>query len=650
MSQTIMRPADAGRNRFRHALLRRGAALVVLCGATGPVVADIQDSRPGSRDDKEKNNRQENIRRAVEIPTPQDGSVTVLRGVPTRIVLSATSALRQPVVFRLGDRPQHGTLSEPRPAPESQTKAVVTYTAGPGTAAADGFTFRVKHRDTATSGSATVRIRIVDPVPELVVPGEIEFGEAVVGETVVRPLILENKGTAAFTAPLALDPPWRLLQEAVLVRVEPGARVEVRIGFTPLTPGEASTRLEFPGLEGTVTRLTGRAVAPVRLQPSLVQLTWDPAGRTRRATATVTNRLDAPVEFTVAGSPRLKFSDERGTLPPRGTLDVTVSVPLPDAADLQSLLSVVAQGVRDEVPLTALPAPPVLALRDAPDWQRDGDRLRLPDRAVEGALVIANDGGESASLVVTMPPGWTSPGLENAADLGPRETRRLLVVPPAERTTEVAGTLEVRLGEDRLALAVSAPAPPVAESNAPIAPDALLTSVPTALTEAGGQRELTAAEKQMQFMIDTLGVFPHETRFDRGLPELQAVTVGRMKPDRVDLSLKPVGGEFTYVVFRDAYLPPPGSQRPTRHWLPIEGLKWNTGPTAVTTRLAGLVPGGRVLLRFAVRTPDGRVGPPSNAIAITTPAPKPRHWLWIAGGAGVVGLGWWWRRRRSGVA
>lgn len=643
MIHSTLRPSAPRRNRFRHSRLLGVAALGLLVSAAGSTWADIQQRTPGGREDKENNSRQDNIRRAAEIPTPKDATVTVLRGEPTRITLSATAALRQPVIFRLGDRPAHGSLSEPRASAEGNTKAVVTYTAGPGTADTDSFTFRVKHRDTATSGSATVRIRIVDPVPEMEVPAELEFGEAVIGETAVRPLVLANRGTATFAASLRLDPPWRLLEESTEVRVEPGARLELRVAFDPAAPGPATARLEFPGSDGKGTRLSGRAVAPVRLQPSLVQLEWDPVARTRRAVATLTNRKESPVDFSLASSPRLGFSEERGTLPPKGSLEVTVSVAMPDAADLQTLLAVVAHGVREEVPLTAAPAPALLALRESPGWTREGDTLSLPGGAADGALVVANEGGEGAVLTVSLPPGWTSPGLEAAATLGPRETRRLLLVPPADRPNAVTGPLELRLHEDRLTLPLSAPAIQAA-SAAPIGPDALLTAVPTALSQ-GSRRSLTAQEQQMQIMIDTLGIFPHDTRFDRSLPELQALTLGRMEPDRVPISLKSAGSQYSYVVFRDDYRPPPGGVRPTRHWLPIEGLKWKTTGETVATTIDGLVPGGRILLRFAVRTPDGRTGTPSNPIAITTPAPKPSRWGWIVSGALILAAGWWARRR-----
>jgi hypothetical protein len=647
-----LRPAASWRNRFRHPF-RLGTAVLVLLLAASPLPADIQQSKPGGREDKDKDKggRQENIRRAAEIPTPREANVTVLRGVPTRIVLSATAALRQPVIFRLGDPPAHGTVSEPRASAEGNTKAVVTYTAGDGSAPEDFFTFRVRHRDTPTSGSATVRIRIVDPAAELIAPGELIFGEAVVGETAVRPIVLENRGTAAFAAPLRLDPPWRLLQETPDVYVAAGARVELRVGFTPLQPGEARSRLEFPGAGGVVTRLTGLAVAPLRLQPSLVQLAWDPATRSRQAVVTVDNRLEAPAEFSLAGSPRLRFSQERGTLPAKGSIDITVSVPLPEVADMQSMLSVVAHGVREEVPLTAPAAPPLLALREPEGWEREGDQVSLPAGAAEGALVFANDGGLPAPLLVTLPEGWSSPGLENAAALGSRETRRLLLVPPSVRPAPVTGALDVRLDEERLVLPLRAPATPPADPAVATGADALLSSTAaTRGSEAGGggrARGLTAQEEQRQFMVDTIGIFPGNMTFDRTLPELPAVSVGRLEPGRVPLFFTSAGSGYTYVVFREEYRPPPGGVRPTRHWLPIEGLKWKTTGNTVSTTLEGLLPGARVMYRFAVRAADGRVGQPSNPIAVTTPVPRPRRWPWYAAAAFLVaGGGWWWRRRR----
>ena len=178
----------AGLNHTQLAWLM--AADVVAAGlglflVVGPLNADIQQEKRGGREEKDTPKSRENIRRATEIPTPQDQVITVLRGVPAEIVLSATASLRQPVIFRLGEGPSHGTVSSLRPSAESNTKAVVTYTAGPGTAGSDVFTFRVRHRETATSGSASVRVRIMDPQAELVVPAEVNFGEVAVGEVAV---------------------------------------------------------------------------------------------------------------------------------------------------------------------------------------------------------------------------------------------------------------------------------------------------------------------------------------------------------------------------------------------------------------------------------------------------------------------------------
>jgi hypothetical protein len=640
-----MWPAVRRCNRFCRVLRAVVVGLGLLLGVS-PLNADIQQEKRGGREEKDTPKPRENIRRATEIPTPQDQVITVLRGVPAEIVLSATASLRQPVIFRLGEAPSHGTVSVLRPSAESNTKAVVTYTAGPGTAGTDVFTFRVRHRETATSGSASVRVRIINPQAELVVPAEVDFGEVAVGEVAVRPLVLENRGTAAYTAPLRLDPPWRLMQDVPEVTVAAGATLEVMVSFTPLRLGEAKSGVDFPAVAGVSTRLVGRVVAPVRLQPSLVQLAWEPDGRSRRAVVTLTNRLNAPVDYVLTGSPRLKFSAERGALSASGTAEVTVSLEWPDVLEVQSLLSVLALGVRDEVPLTAPPAPPVLILREAPEWQRDGDRFILLPAARDGALVMANEGGRTAPLQVVLPSGWTSPGYEDGVELGPRETRRLLLVPPPDRSVDVSGELEAVLDGQKLVIelrALARPPQPVVEV-VPTRPDALLESSSVTAPGLRGDRPLTEEQKRLQLIVDTLGVFPAGFEVDRSLPELSEVSFGQMAPEKVPLLIKSVGAEYSYAVFREEYRPPPGGTRPTRHWLPVNGLQWkNTGET-VSTMLEGLSPGVRTLFRFAVQTSDGRIGLPSPPVAVTTPKPFP--WGWVVLLVVLTGAGFWWRRRR----
>jgi hypothetical protein len=437
------------------------------------------------------------------------------------------------------------------------------------------------------------------------------------------------------------------MQDVPEVTVAAGATLEVMVSFTPLRLGEAKSGVDFPAVAGVSTRLVGRVVAPVRLQPSLVQLAWEPDGRSRRAVVTLTNRLNAPVDYVLTGSPRLKFSAERGALSASGTAEVTVSLEWPDVLEVQSLLSILALGVRDEVPLTAPPAPPVLILREAPEWQRDGDRFILLPASRDGALVMANEGGRTAPLQVVLPSGWTSPGYEDGVELGPRETRRLLLVPP-DRLVDVSGELEAVLDGQKLVIelrALARPPQPVVEV-VPTRPDALLESSSVTAPGLRGDRPLTEEQKRLQLIVDTLGVFPAGFEVDRSLPELSEVSFGQMAPEKVPLLIKSVGAEYSYAVFREEYRPPPGGTRPTRHWLPVNGLQWkNTGET-VSTMLEGLSPGVRTLFRFAVQTPDGRIGLPSPPVAVTTPTPKPFPWGWVFLLVVLTGAGFWWRRRR----
>ena len=253
--------------RLQHGCNRRWRQWALLAAAVGcgAVSADIQGptgSDKGGKRDKTRETPSEAIRRATEIPTPKDATVRVLRGRPTEIVLEATAALRQPVEFRLGDQPRAGSLSPLRPAADSSERAVVVYTASPESATrTDSFTFRVKHRSTPTSGSATVRIEISEPRADLAVPAQIDFGEVLVGESAVRPLSIVNRGNGPYTGRLDLAPPWRLIQPTPDIELAPGERTEVSLSFSPLRPGAESFMLNYAGqasLKTTLVALPGR--------------------------------------------------------------------------------------------------------------------------------------------------------------------------------------------------------------------------------------------------------------------------------------------------------------------------------------------------------------------------------------------------------
>lgn len=652
-SKTVT-PAAAARNYYHpKALLLLSGCLLLLAAWACPALADIQGPRADEKEKKKRDTPGENIRRAVEIPTPRDAAVRVLRGQPTDIVLSATAALRQPVEFRLGDAPQAGTLDALRPSAESSAQAIVTYTAAPGAAESDSFTFRAKHKDSATSGSATVRITIIDPKPDLIVPKEIDFGEAIIGETAVRTLVLANRGTGRFAGRLELSPPWRLLQELPDVEVLPGAKVELRMAFTPARPGAEAFTLRYPSLPGVQTKLAGLAGSPVSVQPSLIQMEWKEAARSRQAEVTLLNRTASALEYTITTSPRLQFPDERGSLPPFESRKIPLTLPEADAGELNTLFSVQARGTRAEVPLTALAAPPLLRLRETENIQSEGQKHVLAAKdGASSAIVLENSGGTAGTLFVKLPDGWTSPAYEDGKDMAPGEVRRLVVQPPAGPRGKSEGILEARLADQTLALSLAAPAPPESTGSA-AKPDALLASQ-SGRAPAGADDEgygpiqhYTADEQQMLFMTDILGIFPLGIKFDRSLPEIPRAGQSKIKKDRVTFYWEHLGDELGYIVFREEYKAAPRGRRPTRYWMPWEGLKFKVKDKTASVTLDNLTPGRKYIIRFAAQAKNGRVGPVSVPVLFYTPSPKPFPWGWLATVLILGGGGWWWHRRRQ---
>ena len=255
------------------------------------------------------------------------------------------------------DPPAAGTLTPPEKVADSKDKATVVYEAPANPAVtSDKFTFRVRHRDTVTSGSATVTIQIVDQKAALSGPEIVDFGEVFVGESAVRSAEVRNSGTGAFAGVLNMPAPFRAISETGPVRIEPGETTVVRIGFDASAgaPGRVTERVwSVPGARPIVLRALAGHVAAVR--PSCVTLKWIPERRCREGSLTVENRaqVELPVELT-AGT-RLKVSaagevaSARWTLPPLGSRELLLTLPAEDVEDFKGEIVLMARGASQAV-------------------------------------------------------------------------------------------------------------------------------------------------------------------------------------------------------------------------------------------------------------------------------------------------------------
>jgi hypothetical protein len=550
-------------------------------------------------------------------------------------------------------------LTAPQPSPESKDRAIVIYTAAAdGTAHEDQFTFRAKHRDTPTSGSARVVIEIVDQKPVLDIAREVDFGDVMLGESAVRQITIKNEGTGIFSAPLELPPPWRLLDPAGVLVINPGEHETMRVGFSPLAPGTAEHVIEFPGVDGGITRLRANGTAPFEVRPEWVVLDWAREMKVRRGRITVSNRSPSPLDVVIEAPARLRVQPQGAEVAAGTAVDIELTLPSGDSAELQAPLTVSARGCRIEIPVVGSLAPPFLKLEDTSSFKSERGALLVPVGGDALTIVLANGGGTTAPLFVNCPGGFEVVGFVSGGEVKPGERVAVGIKTPETRGTPPEGELTFDMGEDRLCLALrahrpAAPAPQPVSGGSTFVPNADVSppsgSAPFSESIDSGGDEMSAEELEFRAMMDTVGVFPGGIVFDRSLPEVDEVRMKSMSPKRLTLAWRPVGPEYDYVIFRQEYSPIPGDNMPTRRWVPWQGLRFKKSATEVAVTLSGLYPARRYSLRLAVKAPNGKLGPASHPFVVITPSGRSGLWWKILLGAACAGgVGWIvWRRWRD---
>ncbi len=641
--------------------LRRVAGLLAAAVAVPCLLADIQkpgdDSKKGG-DDKKGGRAADNVRRATEIPRPKDQTVRALRGVPLQITLEAVSALRLPIEFRLGDAPRAGTLGPVVPAPESNERARVIYTPSPDSLAAeDTFTFRTKHPDSATSPSATVRILISDPKAVLEAPDKVDFGQAVVGESAVRTLAVRNSGTGAWRGRIDLVPPFRLVGGSPELELKPREATELRIAFSPLKAGPAPFALKFGAGLPTVN-LAAVGAAPLTAAPNYLTLALDAETRRRSGEFTLTNIGALPAAFEIGPVPRLEVTPLTGEVAPGASVAVQVVIPDKDAGEFQGPLSVLSRGTQVAVPVSAKATPALVRVRQAEKMAREDGAWVLHSSENSAGFVLENAGGEKTTLFLeATPAGMNVIGLDDAGrDLEPGDVLRIGVLVNDDRREAPSGTLVFKYGEQQMNVPLRGVID-AAPASAPKAParDPLLDAhaVPREQGEviASEDRLMAPGNEQLRLMAAMLGVFPTGTKFDRSLPVIEMVGLRDVTPTSVKIAWKTLGPEYSHVVYRQSYRPLAGGGLPVRYWDPVPDAKFETKGDEIHMSLSDLKTGDRFALRFAVKTPDGRIGTPCGPLGVQLTIPKPRNWfLWTVILLAVAAGGWWWWRKRRAEA
>ena len=188
-----------------------------------------------------------------------DSSASVPRSgkvwIPLRTMPSGDPMFR----FEIVSPPSKGILSQP--CLNSNGKWGIFYTnGGEEGVAEDFFSFRCDVPGRCKSDRAKVTIVIVPPPPKLsMVPSGIDFGDALVGETVRRRVELKNYGGVPAVGMLVLPAGFNA-PEGTRFRLGEGEKVTLPVEFSPSWEGSLSGELSTePFLGAPPIRITGSA-------------------------------------------------------------------------------------------------------------------------------------------------------------------------------------------------------------------------------------------------------------------------------------------------------------------------------------------------------------------------------------------------------
>ena len=232
---------------------------------------------------------------------PQADALTVRiwRGEQVTIPLRAHYGGTGTVTFAIVQRPEHGKLSDLRLLGDN--RAVVTYqNDGAEGVTSDGFRYVVKAGGERVSSPAEVRISVQERPPRMVLPSKMDFQEIMAGASESRPLTITNEGGGVLQGRLSVSAPWHL--SAAEYRVKSGQTEVVELSFRPDEGRDFVGQLTLAGSDASQTSvlLTGRAAAPVRLEPDHLQI--DPPktkSDSRSGTVSLTNETEHALRLQV---------------------------------------------------------------------------------------------------------------------------------------------------------------------------------------------------------------------------------------------------------------------------------------------------------------------------------------------------------------
>ena len=567
-------------------------------------------------------------------PLPQTVGVQVFRGESVRIPLQARGRLAAESRFIIRNFPTLGSLGSVMP--HRPGIALVEYThRGGATDEADEFTYAAQAPGTPVSAPARVVVRIVDRPAELRHPEEIDFGEVLVGETVRQYLFLQNLGGMPLRTKVSVEPEW-ILPKGTEIVIPPGGEVEWPVEFAPQRAGEFLGVVRFSHQDRAIVRLVARGRETLRWIPQSLEIRQDGEVPVNPA-VTLTNRTDEDIDLTIQIGEGLS-GPESVRVPAGESESVRFSLAHDLVKGAQGDIVFTHKWGQARVPYQIFPQPGKLLILPSNGIEFESI---APRGMAQAQVLLENRGGLPITLAMESSPGVEIRGEQNFSLL-PGAQRSVELQFSSRQSGDIAGEIRVRwgahtdvipwrgvVGETRdQALTLRGTVSENQEHAPSLNPPP--QHFPGGHSVAQGSQERPAQT----------GPVPWE--------DLQLLVP---MPNSLVLEWKaPIkAGQEIHLQTRIWGMNAAGN--PELTWVPMPNVDvFVPRDGEVRATLYRLVPDSRLLLRFQVRSPTGRLEVESEMLALSIPAKESGWripWLALLVMLAIAAGGWIWRRRQA---
>ena len=529
-----------------------------------------------------------NLPPAPPIPVPQ--VVKVGRGEKVEVPLRIYGSQKDELRFLIRASPEHGKLSAPVPAGREAATVVYEAPADLGVTH-ERFTYAARS-SLGVSAPADVQIMIIDKPPSLRVSGAADFPAILTGTTATQTIELANEGGGMAEGDLEVDPPWRV-EGAAKYHLAAGAKRTFLLRFAPERAGNFQSEVRYTSQRDRFTLLSGKAAAPLAVEPSSLDLHNAPGDPVREAAFEVLNNTDQEIVVALEGVERLEFP-KSVPVPAKARLAVTVRTAKGDVDDLRDDLQLSGAGTVLHVPVRGPAAGPVLrslqeSLRFAPGPMGAGGAA---------TAAVENVGGSMGSWKCEIASPFKM--ADSKLELAPGEKRMITVRIDAGEPGQYEGNLKITGEKQTLEIPVAAAITGAQASFLPASSPMASVSAMPVTSQAAVTPVLPAASEPGE------GTLPSE----QNRPAWMNATVAERGSTYAILTWPATASNVTQYKLEDRVLSLDAQHSLKTDWVQMPGASTRVENNRVVAEVRGLKPHSPHTIRVSPVEPGGITGAP----------------------------------------